>query len=941
MAVDGAGNLYIADSANSRVLEFDLPIVGGTRAGLVFGQDGSFSSANCNLGGVSANSLCRPTALAVDGGGNLYVGDHDNFRVLEYNTPLSANNTTGDLVFGQNNSFTSNINSCAAGARAGGLCTPDGVAVDNAGNLYITGSSFSRVLEYNAPLITGHTLPDAVIGQPGFSASSCNNGGLGPAGLCAPFGAATDSAGNLFVADFANNRVVQYNNPPPSPAAPAAAKLVLGQIALNQNGANGTKSDGLYWPAAVVVDTHSSPNHIYLADTNNSRVLGWLSVPGFKYAGPPDLVIGQPGAMAGGCNQNRIDAAGNSLPAADTLCQPGGVAVDPSGNLYIADSGNFRVLEYDAPFSSGQAANLPAHIVFGQSRSFTTRVENKGGVSANSMARPGGLATDQLGHLYVSDPANCRVLEYDYPASGDTTADAVFGQGGSFTGNTCNFDGLCNSAGCFATANALCGPSAVTVDSGGRLFVADSGNNRVLIFDNPGAPAKSADSVIGQADFIGVSCGTLCNPEGVASDGAGGLFAADTGQSVVNHYRAPLHTAMTPDIVIGQALCDQAIASDATFCSVAGLAFDPAGYLYAADTINNRVLTFDLATPAITPTPTSSSTPTPTASPTPAPGEPSIGAIPAVIRSGATFTIDGSGFTEDSKVNFFVATAAGPINSGPLTPGIRTATQLTVAVAADNPLGQGVVAVQVVNTDRGFLSSNVVSALLQGNPAAGIPSITGINAVPIAADSTDPDIAVANVETVVVQGRPLTIDGNGFDIANGVAVDVFCACPRGKVGPFFLKPGNAGLTSTSATFTLPASGPATPPDGPGSFVVSNQGSDAGFSRKSNAVAAPLGQQITVTAVSQSGTVITVNGTGFSVLTVINLFNAQAAGLVNLGGLQADGTPRIPLTLIDGTSFTFSRPSAATAGPGYVQALNPPFVPFSSSGNGSGGSFIIW
>jgi hypothetical protein len=123
-------------------------------------------------------------------------------------------------------------------------------------------------------------------------------------------------------------------------------------------------------------------------------------------------------------------------------------------------------------------------------------------------------------------------------------------------------------------------------------------------------------------------------------------------------------------------------------------------------------------------------------------------------------------------------------------------------------------------------------------------------------------------------------------------------------------------------------------------VVSNKGSDASFSRKSNSVAAPIGHRITMTGVSQNRTVITVKGTGFSALTVINLFTARGAGLVNLGGLKPDGTPRIPLTLINDTTFTFSRPSAATAGPGYVQALNPPFVPFSSSGNGPGGSFTI-
>ncbi len=549
-----------------------------------------------------------------------------------------------------------------------------------------------------------------------------------------------------------------------------------------------------------------------------------------------------------------------------------------------------------------------------------------------------------MGHLYVTDPANNRVLEYDHPASGNTTADAVFGQGGSFAGNTCNFDGFCFRTACFTTANALCAPSAVTVGAG-RLFVADSANNRVLIFDDPGALAKAADIVIGQADFSGLSCGTLCDPKGVAVDNAGGLFAANTAGSVVNHYRVALHTAMAPDMVIGRALCDQATASNDTLCSVSGLAFDPTGYLYAADTIDNRVVAFALAaTPTITatptPTPSSSAIPTPTPSPTPAPGQPLISAIPAVIISGAGFTIEGSGFTQGSRVNFFVATAAGAINTGPLTPTSVTATGLTVAVAADNPLGQGVVSVQVVNTDHDFLSSNVVSALLQGNPAAGIPSITGIDGVPIAPDSTQPGIAVANVETVVTQGKPVIVEGRGFDTANGVAVDLFCACPGGKVGPFVLAPGTPGLTSTSMTFTLPASGPDRPPDGPGSFVVSNKGSDAGFSHKSNAVAAPIGHRITVTAVSQSGPIVAVSGTGFSVLTVINLFNEHGGGIVNLGGLKPDGTPGIPLTLIDATKFTFALPGGATVGPGYVEALNPPFVPFSSSGNGSGGSFTI-
>ena len=113
------------------------------------------------------------------------------------------------------------------------------------------------------------------------------------------------------------------------------------------------------------------------------------------------------------------------------------------------------------------------------------------------------------------------------------------------------------------------------------------------------------------------------------------------------------------------------------------------------------------------------------------------------------------------------------------------------------PLGQGFVDVVVVNTDKGFLSSNAVGALLQGNPADGIPSITGINGVPLAATSSDPSYATNDVETVVVRGKVVTLGGMGFDTANGVAVDLFCACsPLGKVGPFLFGPGSAGLSKT-------------------------------------------------------------------------------------------------------------------------------------------------
>src|SRR5208337_2424968 len=182
----------------------------------------------------------------------------------------------------------------------------------------------------------------------------------------------------------------------------------------------------------------------------------------------------------------------------------------------------------------------------------------------------------------------------------------------------------------------------------------------------------------------------------------------------------------------------------------------------------------------------------------------------------------------------------------------------------------------VVNTDKKYLASNLASALLQGNPAAGIPSLTSINGMGLAATSSNPAYAVNNVATVVAQGKTVTLGGTGFDVTKGVTVDLFCDCSGGKV-EFKVTP----LSSTSISFLLPASGADAPATGPGSFVVINKGDG----KASNAVSVPLGQPVSVTSVTQSGDTITVNGTGFAQkLTVLNFFNEQPSGVVNLGGL---------------------------------------------------------
>jgi hypothetical protein len=318
----------------------------------------------------------------------------------------------------------------------------------------------------------------------------------------------------------------------------------------------------------------------------------------------------------------------------------------------------------------------------------------------------------------------------------------------------------------------------------------------------------------------------------------------------------------------------------------------------------------------------------------PASGQtPFISTLPGVIDVGDNFFITGSNFNSESEVNFFVATSTGAINFGPFVPWSLTTTRLGVFVPLSVSQGAGVVSVQVVNTnDIGFVS-NTAYALLEGSDAAGSPSLTGINGAGLSPTSLNPGIALANVETVVIPGTSVTLTGRGLDTDNGVAVDIFCGCPPlGKVGPFYFGRGTPGLSSAGLTFSLPSgtSGPAT---GPGAIRLTNLGNFLA----SAAVSVPIGARITVTSVTQTGSTVTVNGTGFSPLTVINLFNERAGSVINLGGLDKAGNPNIILTFISDKQMTFTLP-AGVSGPAYVQALNPPFIPFTSSGDSPGGAF---
>ena len=611
VAVDSAGNVYIADRGNNRVLEYNTPLTADTTADRVFGQAGSFTSNTFNNAGISANSLGGPQAVAVDSNGNLYITDTSNNRVLEYNTPLTTD-TTADMVFGQSGSFTSNSPD-NGGVSASSLAQPYGVVTDSSGNLYIADYGNARVLEFNNPLGTD-TTADVVFGQNGSFTSSGPHT-LGANSLFDPSGVAVDSSGNLYVADAGENRLLAYQTPL---TTDTTADIVLGQFDFTHEIANTIDASRLAAPRGVAIDTSVTPNSLYVADTSDGRVLGWKDVTAFTNGGPADLVIGEPDFLS----------HSNGVVSANRLVGPQGVAVDSSGNLYVADSGNNRVLEFNAPFAA--CGSFPcvggnANLVFGQGGSFTLNTANNGGVSANSLDAPAKVAVDSSGNLYVADRLNNRVLEYDDPLASNTTADRVFGQLGSFTSNSQNNGGV--------SADSLSGPMGVAVDASDNLYVADYQNSRVLEYDAPLTSGTTADEVFGQGGSFtsgtinngGVSANSLGFPNAVGLDAEGNLYIADSLSSRVLEYDNPLETDTAADKVFGQAGSftsnspnNGGLSAD-SISGPNGMAVDSNGNLYLADTNNNRVLEYDnplAPLPTATPTATASATDTPTATST-------------------------------------------------------------------------------------------------------------------------------------------------------------------------------------------------------------------------------------------------------------------------------------------------------------------------------------
>lgn len=336
------------------------------------------------------------------------------------------------------------------------MYAPRGVFMDDRCFIVADTGNHRLLIWHNQP--TADQQPaDIVLGQPDFYSEGPNAAGRGPEkGLHLPTGVAV-IAGRLFVADAWNHRVLVWHELPST--SDVAPDYVVGQAnfsEVDKNRGGEVSALGLYWPFGLGYVN----GWFYVTDTGNRRVLGWRGLPQAEQ--PPDLILGQesPGL---GLENRGTGVAGN------TFRWPHAVA-GPAETLYIADAGNHRVLGWSPP----PLSDRPAELVLGQPDFQRAAEWPYGKQGPQALRFPYALAVEDE-TLAVADTANNRVLFWHtLPAAGCFhPADAVIGQP--------NFEANGENRWQAVERDTLCWPYGLHLYRG-RLAIADSGNNRVMIW---------------------------------------------------------------------------------------------------------------------------------------------------------------------------------------------------------------------------------------------------------------------------------------------------------------------------------------------------------------------------------------------------------------------------------------------------------------------------
>ena len=510
VAVDGSGNVYISDSINNRVLKETL-------------SAGRYIQSV--VADYATHALSYPEGVAVDGSGNVYFADYGNDRVLK-ETP-SAGGYTQTVVA----NYTSN-----------GVNGPTGVAVDGSGNVYITGYVYKAPRDYAT--VFKETLSAGGYTQ-SVIANSANNG------LKNPYGVAVDGSGNVYIADYGDNQVL---------------KETLSAGSYTQSVITSAATNGQWKPLGIALD---GSGNVYITDSENNRVLKETSSSGFfgtvsvGSTSPAPITMIFTFDTAGTLGSTAVVTQGATgldftNPGTGTCKAGTAYTAGESCTVDVSFTPRFGGMRYGAAelldgsgnvLATGHVQGTGAEPLVNFLHGIQSVVAN---AATNGLLSSEGVTVDGSGNVYIADTSNNRVLK-------ETLSAGVYAQ--TVIANAAN--------------NGLSVPIGIAVDGGGNVYIADVDNNRVL------KETLSAGSYT-QTVLADSATNGLFHPHSVAVDGSGNVYITDysgNGRVVKETLSAGSYTQTVVANNANDGLIDPW-----------GVAVDGDGNVYVADTFNSRVL---------------------------------------------------------------------------------------------------------------------------------------------------------------------------------------------------------------------------------------------------------------------------------------------------------------------------------------------------------------
>lgn len=510
MVFDSAGNLYFSDGNSPRIRRI-------TPAGTITTVAGTQQTGTTGDGGLAtAAQLSTPRGLAFDPAGALYISETSRIRKVTPDGIIRTVPGTGSSLLGADSfpyslAFDANgvlyfadlgtnmieritldgVVHLVAGPQQGltgdggpalqaSINYPESLAFDTAGNLLFTDSDNDRIRKIS--------LSGIISTVAGADHLSGDNGPATLATLYSPVKPAVDSQGNIYFADFGNNRVRKID--PNGVTTTVAGNGIVGYTGDNGPAASAT----LNYPSGVALDV---VGNLYIADTYNAAV---------RKVNPAGVIT----TFAGNFYATGFGDGGLATSAG--LYTPRAVAIDLAGNVFIADDtdNTIRKVTPDGKIST----------LVGQHNSPGGFSGDNGPASAAALYNPQALAVDAQGNLYIADSSNGRIRKV--ALAGVITTIAGTGT-----------PGMAGDGGPAVLAQLL-RPVGIAFDSTGTIYITDSVANSVRRINIAGTIDLIAGGIAGYSGDGGPALNAaFYSPTGISVDSQNNLIVADTANNVI------------------------------------------------------------------------------------------------------------------------------------------------------------------------------------------------------------------------------------------------------------------------------------------------------------------------------------------------------------------------------------------------------------------------